>query len=148
MKIEVADDFRVEKRDRVGGDGIAEAGVEFLGERRAADNRPALKHGDFEPRGGEIGGRDKAIVTPANDDDVAHAISLQAAPEGRRRIVDPDSLTTRAYWEKPVSTFPQSPLRVKTQSACLRRRPLWGERTATNSLPCSRDEHGFELIFA
>ena len=38
MKTEVPDDFRVEKRDRVGGDGIAEAGVEFLGDRRAADN--------------------------------------------------------------------------------------------------------------
>jgi hypothetical protein len=71
MKIEVPDDFRVQERDRVGGDGIAEAGMEFLGDRRAADNRPALKHGDFEPGGGEIGGRDKRIVAPADDDDVA-----------------------------------------------------------------------------
>src|SRR5271166_5543620 len=85
MKIEVADDFRVEKRDRVGGDGIAEAGVEFLGDRRAADNRPALKHGDFEPRGGEIGGRDKAIVTPADDDDVAHRYLAPVLPRKRRR---------------------------------------------------------------
>ena len=72
VKIEVPDDFRVQERDRVGGDGIAEVGVEFLGDRRAADLSPALKHGDFEAGGGEIGRRDKAIVTPADDDDVAH----------------------------------------------------------------------------
>jgi hypothetical protein len=43
MQIEIADDLRVQERDRVGGDGIAEAGVKFLGRRRAADDRAALE---------------------------------------------------------------------------------------------------------
>ncbi len=123
-KIEVTDDFRVQERDRVGGDGIAEAGVEFLGDRRAADLSAALEHDDFEPRGSEIGRGDKAIVTPANDDDVAHAISLQACPGGRsadRRsgFFDNAGLLAGAHYSHPS-------LRVKDQSARLRRWPLWG----------------------
>ena len=42
-EIEVADDLRVEERDGVGGDRIAEAGMEFLGDRRAADLRRAAR---------------------------------------------------------------------------------------------------------
>ena len=61
MKIEVADDFRVQERDRIGGDGVAKAGMEFLGDRRAADDGAALEHDDFEPRGGEIGRGDKPL---------------------------------------------------------------------------------------
>ena len=80
MKIEVPDDLRVEKRDRVGCDGIAEAGVEFLGDRGAADDRPALEHSDLEPCGGEIGRGDKAIVTPADDDDVGHCLLAPGSP--------------------------------------------------------------------
>ncbi len=72
MKIEVADDLRVQERDGVGGDGIAEAGMEFLGDRRAADLRPALEHRDLEAGHGEIGRGDKAVVTAADDDDVRH----------------------------------------------------------------------------
>ena len=72
MEVEIADDCRAQKRDRIGGDGIAEAGMEFLRRRRAADLRPALEHRDFEPGGGEIGGGDKAVVAAADDDDVGH----------------------------------------------------------------------------
>jgi hypothetical protein len=46
--------------------------MEFLGDRRPADFTAALEHGDFQARGGEIGRGDKAIVTPADDNDVAH----------------------------------------------------------------------------
>ena len=72
MKIEVVDDFRIEERDGVGRDGIAEAGMEFLGDRRAADDGSPLEHGDAQPGGGEVGSHDKPIVTPADDDDVRH----------------------------------------------------------------------------
>ncbi len=72
MELEIADDCRVQKRDGVGGDGIAEAGVEFLGDRRAADLRPAFEHRDFEAGHREIGGGDEAVVTAADDDDVRH----------------------------------------------------------------------------
>ena len=72
MKFEIADDCRVQKRDGVGGDGIAEAGMKLLGHRRAADLRPALEHGDFEAGHGEIGGGDEAVMAAADDDDVRH----------------------------------------------------------------------------
>ena len=72
VKLEVADDCRVEKRNCVGGDRIAEAGVKFLGDRRPADLRPALEHRDLEAGGGEIGRGGKAVVTAADDDDVRH----------------------------------------------------------------------------
>ena len=46
--------------------------MEFLRDRRAADFTAALEHDDLEARGGEIGRGDKAVVTAADDDDVAH----------------------------------------------------------------------------
>ena len=72
IKLKVADDCRVQKRDGVGGDRIAEAGVKFLGDRRAADLCAPLEHGDFKAGHGEIGRRDEAIVTAADHDDVRH----------------------------------------------------------------------------
>ena len=80
VKLEIADDRRVQKRDRVGGDRIAKAGVKFLGDRRAADLRPALEHRDLEAGHGEIGGGDKAVVAAADDDDVRHQAPRCALP--------------------------------------------------------------------
>ena len=59
IELEVADDCRVQKRDCVGGDGIPKAGVKLLGDRRAADLRPAFEHRDFEAGHREIGGGDE-----------------------------------------------------------------------------------------
>ncbi len=72
MKLEVADDRRVQERDGVGGDRIAEAGMKLLGDRRPADLRAALEHRHFEAGHCEIGGGDEAVVTAADDDDVRH----------------------------------------------------------------------------
>ena len=72
VQIEVADDLRVEERDGVGGDRIAEAGMEFLGDRRAADLPAPLEHRDLEAGRGEIGRGDKAVMAAADDDDVGH----------------------------------------------------------------------------
>ena len=49
MEVEVADDRRAQQRDRIGGDGIAEAGMKFLRRRGAADLCAALEHRDFKP---------------------------------------------------------------------------------------------------
>ncbi len=88
VKFEIADDRRVQQRDRVGGDRIAEAGVKFLGDRRAADLRAAFEHRDFEAGHGEIGGGDEAVVTAADDDDVRH----QGCGLMRRRAVQRTAL--------------------------------------------------------
>ena len=80
VKLEVADDLGVEKRDGVGGDRIAEAGMECLGRRRAADLRAPLEHRDLEAGHGEIGGGDKAVVAGADDDDVRHQVCMARTP--------------------------------------------------------------------
>ena len=61
-EVEVADDLRVEERDGVGGDRIAEAGMKLLRRRRAADLPAALEHRDLEAGGGEIGRGNKAVM--------------------------------------------------------------------------------------
>ena len=76
---EVADDLRIEQRDRVGSDGVAEARMEFLRHRRTADDRAALQHRDLQPRGCEIGGADEPVM-PAPDD---HGIGLDGARTAR-----------------------------------------------------------------
>ena len=74
MEVEIADDCRAQKRDRIGGDGIAEAGMEFLRRRGAADLSAPLEHRDFEAGGGEIGGGDQSVMAAADDDHVRHHI--------------------------------------------------------------------------
>ena len=72
MKFEIVDDGRVQKRDGVGGDRIAKAGMKFLRRRRTADLRAALKHRHREAGHGEIGRGDEAVVTAADHDNVRH----------------------------------------------------------------------------
>ena len=44
VQIEIADDFRIEQRDGVSRDRVAEARMEFFGHRRAADDVAPLEH--------------------------------------------------------------------------------------------------------
>ena len=78
VKLEIPDDCRVQERDGVGCDGIAEAGMKFFGHRRAADLRPAFQHRDFEPGGGEVSGGDEPVMAAADYDDVRHSSSRGA----------------------------------------------------------------------
>ena len=45
--------------------------MEFLGDRRAADDRAALEHRDLEPGRGQVGGADQAVMAAADDERVA-----------------------------------------------------------------------------
>src|SRR5207249_10874898 len=69
----------------VGGRGIAKAGSELLGDRRAADDRAALEHPYSETGAGEIAGAHEAVVTAADDDDVVRHKANAASRSGRRR---------------------------------------------------------------
>ncbi len=71
-EIEIADDLRIEQRDRVGRNRVAKAGVEFLRDGGAADHRPPLEHGDIEARHRQVGGTGEAIVPAADDRHVVH----------------------------------------------------------------------------
>jgi len=76
---QIGDDPRVEQADRVAGDRIAEARVELLGHRRAADDMAALQHGNRQTGPRQIAGACQAIVTAADDDGVAAALSVHDA---------------------------------------------------------------------
>ena len=56
------DHLGLEQADRVAGDRIAEAGMELLGHRRAADDVAPLEHAHLEPGAGEVEGADEAVV--------------------------------------------------------------------------------------
>src|SRR3546814_8162162 len=58
---QVGDHARVEQADGVAGDGVAEAGEELLGHRRAADDTPTFEHADLEAGGCEIRRTDQAV---------------------------------------------------------------------------------------
>ena len=70
VQVEIGDDLGVEQADRVGGDGVAEAGVELFGDRRAADHGPPFEHLHLQARAGEIGGADETVMAAADDHDV------------------------------------------------------------------------------
>ena len=67
---EVGNHFRVEQADGIGGNGIAESRMEFLGDRRSAGHRPALD--DLHPQTGaaEIACAGQAVVAGPDDDHV------------------------------------------------------------------------------
>ena len=68
--LQVGDDLRIEQADGVGRDRIAEAGMEFLGHRGAADHLAALDHLHAQARHGEIGRAGEAVVARPDDDNV------------------------------------------------------------------------------
>ena len=70
VQVEIGDDFGIEQRHRVGGDGISEAGMEFLGDGGAAQDMPAFEYRDLQAGPGEIGGADEPVMAAADDDDV------------------------------------------------------------------------------
>ena len=69
-EFEVADHFRVEQTHGVGGDRIAETGMELLGDRGATGDRVLLKHHDPQAGAGEIGRAGQSIVAAADEGDV------------------------------------------------------------------------------
>ena len=69
-EIEVADDFRPQQRDHVGADGKLEAGEDFFGAGRAAENVAAFEHQNFLSGARQVGGVDQAVVAAADYDDV------------------------------------------------------------------------------
>ena len=71
LELHLARDFRNQRPSRVRERGNFEAGNEFVGNRRAADNRAALEDERLVPRLGEIERRDQAVMPRAENDDVA-----------------------------------------------------------------------------
>ena len=91
-QIEIAEDAGIEQADGVGGQRVAEAGVEFGGGDGAADRRPALQHPHGQAGPCQIGGRDEAVMAAADDHHVerfGHSVTLGrgTVPARPRRTV-------------------------------------------------------------
>ena len=67
-KVEVANDFRAQKRDDVRANGEFESGDDFFGDGRAAEDVAAFEDEDFFAGAGEVGRVHEAVVASADDD--------------------------------------------------------------------------------
>src|SRR5262249_53958208 len=63
VELQIPDALRVKQAHRVGGDRVAEAGINLLRYRRAAYDASPLKNLDLQPRQAEIGGAGEAVVS-------------------------------------------------------------------------------------
>ena len=70
LQLHVADDLRLQQADRVAGDRVAEAGVEFFRHRSATDDIAALDNADLQPGLSKVERTDKAIMARADDDGI------------------------------------------------------------------------------
>ena len=71
---QVADHLGVQQADRVARGGVAEAGVEFLGDGGAAEDGAALEDAHGEAGFGEVAGAGEAVVAAADDDHIEAAL--------------------------------------------------------------------------
>ena len=69
-QLHVGDHLGIEQADRIAGDGVAEARVELLGDRRAADDAAPLQHPHLVAGPRQIEGADEAVVAAADDEGV------------------------------------------------------------------------------
>jgi hypothetical protein len=69
-QVQLADDLGAQQRDDVRRDGVLEAGIDLLGDRRAAEHVAPLEHEHLAARAGEIRRIDEPVVAAADDDDV------------------------------------------------------------------------------
>ena len=93
-ELQVGDDLRIEQADGVGGHRIAEAGMEFLGHRGAADHLAALDHFHAQAGHREIGRAGEAVMARPDDDNVGlvHAsFSFKKGLIGMARRIAPCS---------------------------------------------------------
>jgi hypothetical protein len=73
-EIEFTDNFRAKQRDHVGTLGEEEAGNDFFGNGRAAENSAAFEYEDLLACFRQIGGIHQTVVAAADND---HIIGLR-----------------------------------------------------------------------
>ena len=69
-ELEIGDHDGVQQAHRVGGDRVAEARMELLGDGRPADHRVLFEHDDAQAGARQIGSAGEAVVPAADDGDV------------------------------------------------------------------------------
>ena len=74
FQIEVANDLWVEQADGVARGRVAEAGQEFVRDRRTTDRVGRLEDGNLQPLRCEIVSAGQAVVARADDYNVVHQI--------------------------------------------------------------------------
>ena len=66
-QLHVRDDFGVEQADRIAGGRVTEARMEFLGDRRAADEAPPLQHAHLVTGLGQIESAGQPVMAASDD---------------------------------------------------------------------------------
>jgi hypothetical protein len=96
----VGNDLRLEQADGVAGDRVAEARVELLGHRGAADHVAALEQAHLEPGAGEVERADRAVVAGADDEGVVLLghITFRPAPSSSSRTCFGTHLSAGETW--------------------------------------------------
>ena len=67
VQLKIGDDLRLQQRHRVTGDGVAEAGMEFLCHRRAAHQAAAFQHRHAQAGARQIEGANQPVMAGADD---------------------------------------------------------------------------------
>ena len=101
VQAQVADHLRVEQADRVAGHGIAEAGMEFLGHRGAADQVPAFQHPHLQAGTCKVGRADQAVVAATDDEHLGVRSCRPETLQGRQH--------SRPCRPLPTSGVPPTP---------------------------------------
>jgi len=70
-QVHICPNVRADRSSSMSESGAAEAGMKFLGDGAAADDGPAFQYQRLESGLGEIERGDEAVVSCAEDDDVA-----------------------------------------------------------------------------
>src|SRR6187401_2224749 len=86
VQSQVTDHLRMQQADGVAGGGVAEAGMEFLGDGRAAEDVAAFEQRDGQAFARQVGGTGQAVVAGADDGDVqfrGHVLQRRTCPGSR-----------------------------------------------------------------
>src|SRR3954464_14310241 len=90
-QVELLHDPAAQERQRVRARGCAHARPQLLGDTGAADDVAPLEDLDRQPRGGEVGRGDEAVVACAYDYRVRHAAIRSWGSGPSRRAILPDA---------------------------------------------------------
>jgi hypothetical protein len=67
---QIPDHLGIQQADRVTRGGVAESGVEFLGDRGTSEDRTAFEYAHGKAGFGEVTSAGEAVVTTPDDDDI------------------------------------------------------------------------------
>src|SRR5207237_4553464 len=128
-ELQVVDDVRPQERQRVGKGREPEARMEFLGDGRAADERPALQDERAKTTLREVGAVREAVVSATDDDGVVGPIGRHRQAVLRSGSYSGVRVTTASkysyLWLTASSSFTRQPGRAYSSGPRARAMCRW-----------------------